>query len=102
MRDQEIYQLVGRRLRARRRLLALTQGQVATACGLRFQQIQKYEAGINAISIARLLMLSRVLKTPLTELLHGLQEAAQGNGEDEMADEVPRRRPQPAGVELGA
>ncbi len=102
MRDQEIYQLVGRRLRARRRLLALTQGQVATACGLRFQQIQKYEAGINAISIARLLMLSRVLKTPLTELLHGLQEAAQGNGEDAMADEVPRRRPQPAGVELGA
>ena len=102
MRDQEIYQLVGRRLRARRRLLALTQGQVATACGLRFQQIQKYEAGINAISLARLVMLSQVLKTPLTELLHGLQGPAQGNGEAAIADEAPRRRPQPGGVELGA
>ena len=101
MRDQEIYQLIGRRLRARRRLLALTQGQVAAACGLRFQQIQKYEAGINAISLARLVMLSRVLNAPLTELLHGLQEMAQGVGSDAMADEAPRRRPQAAGVELG-
>ena len=101
MRDQEIYQLIGRRLRARRRLLALTQGQVATACGLRFQQIQKYEAGINAISLARLVMLSRVLKSPLTEFLHGLQEAAQGADADAMAEEAPRRRPQPAGAELG-
>ena len=46
-------------------------------------------------------MLSRVLNAPLTELLHGLQEMAQGVGSDAMADEAPRRRPQPAGVELG-
>ncbi|WP_309603932.1 helix-turn-helix transcriptional regulator [Phenylobacterium sp.] len=100
MRDQEIYQLIGRRLRARRRLLALTQGQVAAACGLRFQQIQKYEAGINAISLARLVTLSQVLRAPLAELLHGLQEAALEAGGDAVTDDGPRRRPAREGAEL--
>src|SRR5258708_3873989 len=45
MRDQGIYRTIGRRLRARRRLLEMTQRDVGTRCGLTFQQIQKYEAG---------------------------------------------------------
>src|ERR1700688_3253415 len=36
---------LGRRLRRRRRLLGLTQQQLAAAVGVRFQQIQKYECG---------------------------------------------------------
>ena len=45
---------LGKRLRRRRRLLGLTQQQLASAVGVRFQQIQKYECGANRISAARL------------------------------------------------
>ena len=43
---------LGRRLRRRRRLLGLTQQQLANTVGIRFQQIQKYECGANRISAA--------------------------------------------------
>ena len=49
---------LGRRLRRRRRLLGLTQQQLATQVGIRFQQIQKYECGANRISAARLWQLA--------------------------------------------
>ena len=52
---------LGRRLRHRRRLLDLTQVQLATYCGLTFQQIQKYESGLSRMSAARLWQLSKVL-----------------------------------------
>lgn len=52
--DQNIDVLLGRRLRSRRRLMGLTQGQLAQLVGVRFQQIQKYEAGANRISAARI------------------------------------------------
>ena len=41
---------VGKRLRRRRRLLGLTQQQLAESIGIRFQQIQKYECGANRVS----------------------------------------------------
>jgi transcriptional regulator with XRE-family HTH domain len=66
MRDEDFYRAVGARLRRRRRLLELTQGQVAARCGLTFQQIQKYEAGQVAIPIGRMVALARVLEAPLS------------------------------------
>ena len=41
---------VGKRIRRRRRLLGLTQQQLAQSVGIRFQQIQKYESGANRVS----------------------------------------------------
>ena len=41
---------VGRRLRNRRKLLGLTQIQMAAVCGVSFQQIQKYESGKTRLS----------------------------------------------------
>ena len=73
MKNEVICTLVGRRLRQRRRLLDLTQAQVAARCGLTFQQIQKYEAGLVDMSIVRLLALARILCVPAAELLEGLQ-----------------------------
>ena len=52
--NDEIDVHLGRRLRRRRRLLGLTQQQLAGACGVRFQQIQKYECAANRLSAARL------------------------------------------------
>lgn len=53
--------LVGRQLRRRRRLLGLTQQQLAEAVGVRFQQIQKYECASNRLSVALLWKLACAL-----------------------------------------
>ncbi|MDP9102744.1 MAG: helix-turn-helix transcriptional regulator [Pseudomonadota bacterium] len=66
---------LGRRLRRRRRLLGLTQQQLASAVGIRFQQIQKYECGANRISAARLWQLSEALEIPIGYFYDGLTEA---------------------------
>jgi transcriptional regulator with XRE-family HTH domain len=63
---------LGKRLRRRRRLLGLTQQQLAGACGVRFQQIQKYECGANRISAARLWQLSEALEVPVGYFYDGL------------------------------
>lgn len=45
---------VGKRLRARRTILGLSQDEVGKAVGITFQQIQKYERGLNKIGSSRL------------------------------------------------
>jgi len=72
---------LGKRLRRRRRLLGLTQQQLAGACGVRFQQIQKYECGANRISAARLWQLSEALEVPVAYFYDGLSAAAQERAE---------------------
>ena len=52
---------VGRRLRARRRLLGFTQQRVADACGVTFQQIQKYESASSRLSARTLWKLAETL-----------------------------------------
>ena len=66
---------LGKRLRRRRRLLGLTQQQLANSVGIRFQQIQKYECGANRISAARLWELAEALQTPVSYFYDGLAEA---------------------------
>jgi len=56
---------VGQRLRVRRSLLGLSQEKLAEAIGLTFQQIQKYERGINRISAGRLFQFSKILDVPV-------------------------------------
>lgn len=67
---------LGKRLRRRRRLLGLTQQQLAGTVGVRFQQIQKYECGANRISAARLWQLSEALEVPVGYFYDGLSEVA--------------------------
>ena len=68
---------LGKRLRRRRRLLGLTQQQLANSVGIRFQQIQKYECGANRISAARLWQLSEALETPVGYFYDGLADMAE-------------------------
>lgn len=65
---------LGKRLRRRRRLLGLTQQQLAGSVGVRFQQIQKYECGANRISAARLWALSEALEVPVGYFYDGLSD----------------------------
>ncbi|MGB4058217.1 MAG: helix-turn-helix transcriptional regulator, partial [Alphaproteobacteria bacterium] len=57
---------VGQRLRVRRSLLGMSQEKLADSIGLTFQQIQKYERGMNRISAGRLFQFSKVLSVPIT------------------------------------
>src|ERR1700679_1310676 len=70
--EQKIDLLLGRRLRSRRRMLGLTQSQLAFKVGVRFQQIQKYESGVNRISAARLWRFCQALDVPVAYFYDGL------------------------------
>ena len=67
---------VGKRLRRRRRLLGLTQQQLAESIGIRFQQIQKYECGANRVTASRLYELAVALNVPVNYFFDGLQQVA--------------------------
>lgn len=72
---------VGRRLRRRRRLMGMTQQQLADQVGIRFQQIQKYECGANRITASRLFELSAALSIPVQYFYDGLVTPVAGTGE---------------------
>jgi transcriptional regulator with XRE-family HTH domain len=74
---------LGKRLRRRRRLLGLTQQQLAGTVGVRFQQIQKYECGANRISAARLWQLSEALEVPVGYFYDGLSDQTRRDGASE-------------------
>ena len=57
---------IGQVVRDRRRVLRITQQQLAQAIGVTFQQVQKYEKGTNRISAARLAQISEVTRTPIS------------------------------------
>ncbi len=63
---------VGKRLRRRRRLLGLTQQELANQVGVRFQQIQKYECGANRMTSSRIYDLSRALNVAVQYFFDGL------------------------------
>ncbi len=65
---------VGSRLRQRRALLGMTQQHLAMALDLSFQQIQKYESGINRISAGRLYHFSQLLNVPIGYFFEGAEQ----------------------------
>ena len=68
--DVDVY--VGKRLRRRRRLLGMTQQDLANEVGVRFQQIQKYECGANRITASRLFDLANALTVNANYFFDGL------------------------------
>jgi len=69
-----IDRVVGQRLRWRRRELKLTQEQLGEQLGLTFQQVQKYEKGVNRISAGRLFEMAGALTVPITYFYEGVEE----------------------------
>jgi transcriptional regulator with XRE-family HTH domain len=88
--ETDIYRQIGRRLRARRRALDLTQRQVAQACGITFQQVHRYETGASSITLGRLLSLATVLQAPVTHFIEfDPQPAIWGPGRVASAADAP-------------
>ena len=65
---------LGEMLKKRRLALGLTQTKVAKAINVTFQQIQKYEKGINGVSSVRLLQLASYLKVPINYFFDNYSE----------------------------
>jgi transcriptional regulator with XRE-family HTH domain len=57
---------VGKRLRLRRTLLGMSQERLGELLGLTFQQVQKYERGVNRIGSSRLFELGQILDVPVS------------------------------------
>ena len=56
---------VGSRVRLRRMLLGMSQERLGDSMGLTFQQVQKYEKGVNRIGASRLFQISKILDVPV-------------------------------------
>jgi transcriptional regulator with XRE-family HTH domain len=66
---------VGSRIRLRRTLLGMSQERLGEALGLTFQQVQKYERGVNRVGASRLFDLSRVLDVPISFFFDDMPES---------------------------
>jgi transcriptional regulator with XRE-family HTH domain len=62
---------VGNKVKSRRLSQDLSQDELAKACGITFQQVQKYERGTNRISLSRLTEIAYALKTQLEYFTEG-------------------------------
>lgn len=69
----EVDVFVGQRLRELRMLAGLSQSDVASALGLTFQQLQKYERGFNRVSSSRLFKLGQFFRVPVSVFFEGLE-----------------------------
>ena len=67
---------VGSRIRLRRTLLGMSQERLGDSLGLTFQQVQKYERGVNRVSASRLFDLARVLEVPISFFYEDMPEGA--------------------------
>jgi transcriptional regulator with XRE-family HTH domain len=74
---------VGGRVRLRRKLIGVSQEQLADALGLTFQQVQKYERGSNRVSASKLYAIARTLGVPIAFFFDGLADPMDGDQGDE-------------------
>jgi len=65
---------VGARIRLRRTLMGMSQERLGEKLGLTFQQVQKYERGVNRVGASRLFDLSRVLDVPISFFFDDMPE----------------------------
>ena len=76
---------VGARIRFRRNLLGISQTEMADRIGVTFQQVQKYERGINRIGASRLIKICDVLQISPEWLFDGAPGIANAPARNEPA-----------------
>jgi transcriptional regulator with XRE-family HTH domain len=69
---------VGERVRMRRMLLGMSQERLGEHLGLTFQQVQKYEKGVNRIGASRLFDLAQVLGVPIQFFYENMPSSVSG------------------------
>lgn len=79
---------VGKRLRRRRVFVGMSQTQLGEAAGISFQQVQKYESGVNRAVPRRLFEFGRTLGVPLSYFFEGYVERRNRRGEQPEKNEI--------------
>lgn len=79
---------VGKRIRIRRRLLGLTQGELADRLDITFQQVQKYEWGANRVGAGRLYDLSIALEVPIQYFFNDGPHTMPGRSDTGMTTDI--------------
>ena len=69
---------VGTRIRLRRTLLGMSQERLGDQLGLTFQQVQKYERGVNRVGASRLFDLARVLDVAISFFFDDMPDSVAG------------------------
>jgi transcriptional regulator with XRE-family HTH domain len=77
---------VGKRIRHRRWMVGMTQQQLGDKVGIKFQQIQKYETGMNRVSASRLWDIADTLEVAISFFFEGIDDAATPAVADLMAE----------------
>jgi transcriptional regulator with XRE-family HTH domain len=80
---------VGHRVRLRRMLIGMSQERLGELLGLTFQQVQKYEKGINRIGAGRLFEVSGILGVPISFFYEDVHSGARTQGGFAEVDEPP-------------
>lgn len=86
---------IGQRIKIQRRAKGLSQDALGDQLGISFQQVQKYEKGVNRVGAARLKEISRILEISTDDLLGGNAVETSGDVGEILAFMV-----QPHGVRL--
>jgi transcriptional regulator with XRE-family HTH domain len=96
---------VGNRVRVRRMLIGMSQERLGELLGLTFQQVQKYEKGVNRIGAGRLFEISHILGMQIQDFFEGLSSllpnASTGFAEPPTASPVMDLLSTPEGMQLG-
>ena len=69
---------VGSRVRMRRIMLGMSQEKLGELLGLTFQQVQKYEKGVNRIGAGRLFQVAHILGVPIDYFYEGVNGTSEG------------------------
>ena len=96
----EVDVLVGARVRIRRKVLGISQAQLAQAVQLTFQQVQKYERGINRVSASKLYVIAQTLDVPIAYFFEDLPSPCQDGMPFESDGELAKYLMTPGGPEL--
>ena len=79
---------VGKRVRHRRWMVGMTQQQLAERVGIKFQQIQKYETGMNRVSASRLWEIGYALGVTVSFFFEGLGDKAADTPSDDLPGDL--------------
>jgi transcriptional regulator with XRE-family HTH domain len=71
---------IGESIRAHRLIIGMSQSDLASQLGVSFQQVQKYEKGMNRVGAGRLPQIAKIFDIPISALFEANADTTPGNG----------------------
>ncbi|MFZ2031940.1 MAG: helix-turn-helix transcriptional regulator [Vitreimonas sp.] len=91
---------LGQRVRSRRLEIGMSQERLAELLGVTFQQVQKYEKGVNRIAVSRMLNIASALQQPISRFFEGLSQGRAAGVAEAKQDYIDDALATPEGTQL--